>query len=205
MYELKGFPVFIRAIKNFEKVIEVDEILIAAPEESILKYEEILNKFDIKKSVKVVAGGKNRTESVINAYRFCDKKTRFIAVSDGARPFTKPEFIRACIKNAGVFGASVLGVNVKDTIKIADGDMIIDTPDRRKLFAVQTPQIFSRENFVRGVQFAVDHDLSFSDDAAMLEAVGIRSNITLSDYKNIKITTSEDIIIANAFAEGYDV
>ncbi|MDR0903891.1 MAG: 2-C-methyl-D-erythritol 4-phosphate cytidylyltransferase [Ruminococcus sp.] len=205
LYELRGIPVFIRAIRNFEVIDEILEIIIAAPEKLISNFDEILSKFDIKKPIKVIAGGKNRTESVINAYKFCDKNARLIAVSDGARPFTNPEFIRACIKDANIFGASVLGVNVKDTIKIADGDMIIDTPDRRKLFAVQTPQIFSREYFVRGVQFAVDHDLDFTDDAAMLEAVGIKAHITISDYKNIKITTPEDIIIAAAFAEEYDV
>ncbi|MDR0974633.1 MAG: 2-C-methyl-D-erythritol 4-phosphate cytidylyltransferase [Ruminococcus sp.] len=205
MYMIKGIPIFIRAIKNLDCIKEVDEIIIAAPKNSIDEYEKILEKYEIKKPVKVIPGGENRTESVCKAYNYCNKSSRQIAVSDGARPFTNPEFIRACIKDTNIFGASVLGVNVKDTIKIADDGMILDTPDRRKLFAVQTPQIFNREYFVRGVQFAVDHNLEFTDDASMVEAVGIKVHITPSDYKNIKITTPEDILIANVFAEENDV
>jgi 2-C-methyl-D-erythritol 4-phosphate cytidylyltransferase len=204
MYELECVPVFIRAIKNFDTIDDVVEIVIAAPDERISEYEKIIKKYDLTKPIKVIPGGKTRTESVINAFKNCGKKTRFIAVADGARPFTNPEYIRACIKNASVFGASILGVPVKDTIKIVDDEFIVDTPDRRKLFAVQTPQIFSREIYVKSIQFALDHELEFTDDASMAEAVGVKVHITKSDNKNIKITTPEDIVIARAFAREED-
>jgi 2-C-methyl-D-erythritol 4-phosphate cytidylyltransferase len=204
MYELEGIPVFIRSIRNFEEIEDIFEIVIAAPFDSIYEYDNVIKKHDIKKPVKIVAGGKSRTESVIEAFRNCSKSTRLIAVSDGARPFTSPVYIKDCIKNAGIFGASILGVPVKDTIKIVDDEFIVDTPDRRKLFAVQTPQIFTREVFVKSVQFALDHELEFTDDASMAEAVGIKVHITKSDGKNIKITTPEDIIIAKAFAREKD-
>jgi 2-C-methyl-D-erythritol 4-phosphate cytidylyltransferase len=204
-YELEGVPVFIRSIRNFEEINDIYEIVIAAPTEKISEYEEIVLKHKINIPVQVVAGGKTRTQSVIEAFRNCNKSTKLIAVADGARPFTNPVCIRDCIKNARIFGASILGVPVKDTIKIVDDEFTADTPDRRKLFAVQTPQIFTREIYVKSVQFALDHELDFTDDASMAEAVGVKVHITKSDGRNIKITTPEDLVIAKAFAREKDV
>jgi 2-C-methyl-D-erythritol 4-phosphate cytidylyltransferase len=200
-YDLSGEPVFIHAMRIYDREfdeVEISEIVLAVPKDAISAYEEAVKLAEIKKPVKIVSGGASRTESIINAFRVCDKNTRYIAVADGARPFTDPETVRNCVKNAAVFGASVLGVPVKDTVKIVDDDFIVDTPDRRRLYIVGTPQVFRRDLFVRGVQFALDHDLQFTDDAAMVEAVGVKVHITQSDYRNIKITTKEDLVFAEA-------
>lgn len=127
-----------------------------------------------------------------------DKATRFIAVHDGARPLVDPEHIKKCIRDASVFGGAVLGVPVKDTVKLIDGGMITDTLDRRKLYSIQTPQIFRRDIYVKGINFAQDNELDFTDDCQLAEAVGAKINLTVSDYKNIKITTPEDISIGEA-------
>jgi 2-C-methyl-D-erythritol 4-phosphate cytidylyltransferase len=198
---IDGIPVFIRALRVFDELPDISELVIAAPAALTDTYTSTINENGIKKPFKVVAGGDSRTASVINAFRACNTDTRYIAVADGARPFTNPEFVENCIKDASVFGASVLGTPIKDTLKVVDDEFITDTPDRRRLFAVQTPQIFRRDLFVRGVQFAVDHDLDFTDDAAMVEAVGVKVHITMSDYRNIKITTPEDLIFAEAIAK----
>jgi 2-C-methyl-D-erythritol 4-phosphate cytidylyltransferase len=200
LYNLADVPVFIRALRNFDDINDIIEFIIAVPEEKISEYNNLTEHYGIKKPVTVVPGGETSTASVINAFREADKASRLIAVSDGARPFTAAEHITQCIKDTTVFGASVLGVPVKDTIKIADDGIITDTPDRRKLFAMQTPQIFRRDIFVKGVQFALDHELSFTDDAAMIEAVGAKVHITIADYRNIKITTPEDLALAKVFA-----
>ena len=87
---------------------------------------------------------------------------------------------------------------VKDTIKIVDDGLIVDTPDRRKLYITQTPQIFRKDMYVKGINFANDHELDFTDDCQLAEAVGVKVHMTLSDYRNIKITTLEDLAIAEA-------
>lgn len=119
-----------------------------------------------------------------------------IAVHDGARPLIKPEHIEKTIKDASVFGGAVLGVPVKDTIKVVRDGLIEDTPHRPSLYITQTPQVFKRRLYFEGVDFALEHELDFTDDCQLIEAVGIKVCMTVGDYTNIKITTPEDIKIA---------
>jgi 2-C-methyl-D-erythritol 4-phosphate cytidylyltransferase len=189
--DLSGEPVFLRSARIFEGIDEISEIVFSVAEESKSAFESI--HADLKKPYKIVTGGETRTESVINAVKNCSETTRFIAVHDGARPFAKPETIIQCIKDAAVFGGSVLAVPVKDTIKFADGGIVTDTPDRRKLFIMQTPQIFRRDIFISAVNFAIANSLDFTDDAAMTESVGAKVHLTISDYGNFKITAPEDL------------
>ena len=122
----------------------------------------------------------------------------YVLIHDGARPLVKPEHIEKTIKDASVFGGAVLGVPVKDTIKQVDDGLICDTPDRSRLYITQTPQIFKKKHYFEGVNFAAEHELDFTDDCQLVEAVGVKINMTLSDYRNIKITTPEDMAIAEA-------
>lgn len=200
--ELGGFPVAVRSMLAFENVDEVTEIIVSAREQDIPEFERLAEKFGVTKFKCAVKGGSTRQQSVFAAFMQTDKSTRYIAVHDGARPLVKPEHIRKCIKDASVFGGAALGVPVKDTIKQADGGLIVDTPDRSRLYAVQTPQIFRRDVYVKGINFANDHELEFTDDCQLAEAVGIKVCLTVSDYTNIKITTPEDIAVADALIRG---
>ena len=119
-----------------------------------------------------------------------------VAIHDGARPLVKPEFIETAIKDARVFGGAALGVPVKDTIKLVEDGLIVDTPQRSKLYITQTPQVFKRHVYFEGIDFSLEHDLDFTDDCQLVEALGHKVYMTLSDYTNIKITTPEDIEIA---------
>jgi 2-C-methyl-D-erythritol 4-phosphate cytidylyltransferase len=120
-----------------------------------------------------------------------------IAIHDGARPLVNPEFIEKTIKDARVFGGATLGVGVKDTIKIVEDDLIVDTPHRPSLFACQTPQVFKRKIYFDAVAFALENGLeNLTDDCQLVEAIGKKVFMTKGDYKNIKITTPEDIKIA---------
>ena len=119
-----------------------------------------------------------------------------IAVHDGARPLVNPAHIEKTIKDASVFGGTVLGVPVKDTIKIVHDGLIEDTPHRPSLYITQTPQVFKRRLYFEGVDFALEHELDFTDDCQLMEAIGVKVCMTTGDYKNIKITTPEDIKIA---------
>ena len=162
------------------------------------KVKALAGEYGIGKFSHCAEGGRTRQESVINAVKTAAAESNIIAVHDGARPLAGRDAVRQCIKDAAIFGGAVLAVPVKDTIKEADDGMVRDTPDRRRLFMTQTPQIFEKKGFIRAVNFAIDHSLDFTDDCQMAEAVGIRINITPSDYMNIKITTPEDIVIAEA-------
>lgn len=191
-----GVPVCVRSMLIFEKIDEVTEIIVSAREEDIPLIEKLAEDYKITKFKCAVKGGGTRQQSVFAAFMHTDKSTRFIAVHDGARPFADSEHIKKCIRDASVFGGSVLGVPVKDTVKLVDGGMIADTLDRRKLYSIQTPQIFRRDIYVKGINFAQDHELDFTDDCQLAEAVGAKVNLTLSDYRNIKITTPEDLAVA---------
>lgn len=193
-----GVPVCVRSMLIFEGIDEVTEILVSAREEDIPEIERLAREYGIKKFKCAVKGGETRQKSVFAAFMQTDKPTRYIAVHDGARPFADPESIKKCIRDASVFGGAALGVPVKDTIKTVNGGLIVDTPDRSGLYAIQTPQIFRRDVYVKGVNFALDHELDFTDDCQLAEAVGVKVCVTLSDYGNIKITTPEDIFFGEA-------
>jgi 2-C-methyl-D-erythritol 4-phosphate cytidylyltransferase len=195
---LCGIPVIIRSMLVFEKIDDVSEIIISARECDIDKIISFSKEYNITKLKTVVIGGETRQQSVINALKDVSKETELIAVHDGARPLVSAEHIKQCIKDAAVFGASTLGVPVKDTLKVVDGGLIVDTPDRRKLYITQTPQIFRKKEYYAGVNFAKEHELDFTDDCQLAEAVGVKVNMTLSDYKNIKLTTPEDFAVAEA-------
>lgn len=201
LVELNGIPVAIRSMLAFEGLDEVSEIIVSARESDIPEIEKLANKHGVTKFKCAVAGGETRQQSVLKAFAQVDKATRFVAIHDGARPFVKAEHIRQCIKDASIFGGATLGVPVKDTLKVVDGGLIIDTPNRKQLYITQTPQIFRKDVYVKGINFANDHELDFTDDCQLVEAVGVKVNMTVSDYRNIKITTPEDLAIAKVFLE----
>ena len=195
---LCGIPVIIRSMIIFQGIDEVTEIIAAVRSEDRDIVTQLAEKYGITKFAGCADGGETRQSSVVNALRKVSRETALIAVHDGARPLAKPEFIRQCIRDAAIFGGAALAVPVKDTIKQAEGGIVTDTPDRRKLYITQTPQIFRKKLYFEGVNFAGDHDLDFTDDCQLAETVGGKIHITLSDYRNIKITTPEDMAIAEA-------
>lgn len=198
LYTLDGIPVAVRSMLAFEQIDEVVEIIVSARECDVDEIRNLAEKHGVTKLKAITVGGSTRQESIFKAYSQVSKETRYVAVHDGARPLVDPDNIRKCIKDSSIFGGAVLGVPVKDTIKLVDDGLISDTPERKKLFITQTPQIFRKDVYVKGINFAIDHELDFTDDCQLAEAVGVKVCMTTSDYKNIKITTPEDIAIAEA-------
>lgn len=202
LLELDGIPVAVRSMLAFEQLDEVTEIIASVRECDIDEYKKLAEKYGVTKLKAVVKGGKTRQQSIFNAYKEVSKETRYVAVHDGARPLVSPENIKQCIRDASIFGGAVLGVPVKDTIKNVDDGLITDTPDRRKLYITQTPQIFRKDIYVKGINFANSHELDFTDDCQLAEAVGAKVAMTESSYRNIKITTPEDIAVAEILLKG---
>ena len=183
-------------MQAFQACENVSEIIIVAREDDIPAIQAEAEAAGITKLTACTTGGSTRQESVFNGVRKISKESELVAVHDGARPLVKPEHIEKVIKDASVFGGATLGVPVKDTIKTVDGGLIIDTPPRSSLYITQTPQIFKRRLYFEGIDFALEHGLDFTDDCQLVEAIGGKVAMTVGDYTNIKITTPEDIAIA---------
>ena len=183
-------------MQAFQSCESVSEIIIVAREDDIPAIQAEAEAAGITKLAACTTGGYTRQESVFNGVRKISKESELVAVHDGARPLVKPEHIEKVIKDASVFGGATLGVPVKDTIKTVDGGLIIDTPPRSSLYITQTPQIFKRRLYFEGIDFALEHGLDFTDDCQLVEAIGGKVAMTVGDYTNIKITTPEDIAIA---------
>ena len=183
-------------MQAFESCPEISEIVIVAREADIPAIKQEAESAGITKLKVCTPGGATRQESVINGMRCISDETELVAIHDGARPLVKPEHISKVIKDASVFGGATLGVPVKDTIKTVEGGLITDTPPRKFLYITQTPQIFKRRLYFEGIDFALEHGLDFTDDCQLVEAIGGKIAMTVGDYTNIKITTPEDINIA---------
>lgn len=164
---------------------------------------------------RVVAGGDSRQASVANGIAACDENTTMVAIADGARPLITPADIDRVIDMARQTGAAALGVRVKDTIKVADEQRVIrDTPDRNRLWQVQTPQVFSLPLYREAMAAAEGLDLT--DDCQLVERIGAEVTLVEGSYENLKITTPDDVTTATAIltkrgantmriGHGYDV
>lgn len=183
-------------MQAFQQCESVKEIIIVARESDIPAIKAEAEAAGITKLTACTEGGDTRQQSVIKGVRCASADTELIAVHDGARPLVRPEHIEKTIRDAGVFGGAALGVPVKDTIKMVEDGLITDTPPRKMLYITQTPQVFKRRLYFEGIDFALEHSLDFTDDCQLVEAIGGKIAMTTGDYTNIKITTPEDIRLA---------
>lgn len=180
----------------FQKCDRIAEIIIVARPCDHEALKKTADEQGITKLKTITEGGSTRQESVIKGLKQVSDETKLVAIHDGARPLVDPEHIENVIKDAQVFGGATLGVPVKDTIKVVNDSLITDTPYRPSLYITQTPQVFKKSIYCKAVQFALDHKLDFTDDCQLAEAIGCKVYMTKGDYTNIKITTPEDIEIA---------
>lgn len=198
---LDGIPVILRTLAAVEAVPEIREIVVVTREDRVEEYRRLLGQCSRLRAV--VPGGSTRQESVRNGVRALSPDCTLAAIHDGARPLVTPEVFARCIEAARSCGAATAAVPVKDTIKLADeAGRVLDTPDRSRLWAVQTPQIFDRERYLRAAEEAERRGLSCTDDCQLFEAVGWEVQLVMGDYRNLKLTTPEDFLAAGAYLEG---
>lgn len=191
--------VLARTVKAFEDNQYIDDILVVL-RESELDYfrQEILDKHHFLKVKKLIVGGRERQDSVSNALKQLGQDMDYVLIHDGARPLIKQETINALIEAVDLYGAAVVGVPVKDTIKIVEGNCLIGTPDRSTLFSIQTPQGFKKDMILNAFDKAHEENFYATDEASLLERIGQKVYIVKGDYSNIKITTFEDMAMAEA-------
>ena len=198
MMEIGGEPVLSRTLRAFENAACISKIVIVArgcEVDAIHKASAF-----VTKPLAVSEGGKGRQDSVSNGAALCGD-AEYIAVHDAARPFITPEEIETVCADAEKYGAATLAVPVKDTIKVAAADgTVCATPERSTLRAIQTPQVFRLSLYKEALCLAKNAGKQYTDDCQLIEAAGGKVYLTPGDYKNIKITTPEDLLVAEAFA-----
>ncbi|MFH1576253.1 MAG: 2-C-methyl-D-erythritol 4-phosphate cytidylyltransferase [Candidatus Margulisiibacteriota bacterium] len=194
--EIEGKPILARTIAVFEQTKIIDEIIVVVNQEDV----ERVKKFKYKKLKQVVAGGKERQDSVYNGLRALPADTEIVAIHDGARPFISPEIIEQAVDEALEVGAVVVGVPVKDTIKKVASSQVVSSQDRNELWAAQTPQVFKKDIILKA--YEAQAQAQVTDDAMLVEKLGIPVKMVLGSYQNIKITTPSDLQMAQGILKG---
>ncbi len=198
---LAGAPVLAHTLSAFEKCAAIRDIVLVCREQDILPYTELAKSFGISKLRTVTRGGDSRTASVLAGITAAPEDAALVAVHDGARPLVSEAVITEAVYAAAECGAAAPVVPVKDSIKrIEDGRIAADVP-RDTLAAVQTPQVFGRAVLTRALQAAARENRTFTDDCAAVEAMGQAVRATHGSYENLKITTPEDILVAEALLQ----
>ena len=198
--EIKGMPVLARTISVFDSCDSISEIIIVTRTDKVSEYEDYKAKFGFSKEYSVVIGGESREDSVLNGINALKENYDKVLIHDAARPLISQDVIRS-VCEALVSNDSVsCGVKVKDTIKTINEDMmVVNTLNRNALISIQTPQGVSVSLFKES---ASKNTLSqFTDDTSVVEALGAKTRIVEGDYRNIKITTPEDLKLAEMFLE----
>ena len=193
---LDGVPVLAWTLRALNEAELVDEIVVAVREEDLLSTGDLCKIYGISKPVKIVRGGDTRLDSVLAASLECREDAAFLAVHDGARPLASPALIDRTIALARRTNAAAPAVPVKDTVKLVRDGVVVSTPPREDLRAVQTPQGFEASLLRAALQAARDAGGAVTDDCAAVERLGKEVHLTEGDYENIKITTPEDLLLA---------
>ena len=199
MAELKGEPMILRTVRTFQDCDAISEIVIVTREDLIVPITELCR--NMPKVTAVVPGGKSRQESVGFGLDALSDKVKLAAVHDGARPLITWQVIDRAVRAANSYGAAAPAIPVKDTIKVVEGRVVKNTPDRATLFAVQTPQVFDFDLLRGALKKAQMDGAAVTDDCSAVELMGMSVKIVEGDEHNIKVTTPMDLKIAEMLLE----
>ena len=201
--ELKGYPVLYYSLKTFEDSFVDDIILVCGEKDISFCQKEIVEKYQLRKVKKIVAGGKERYQSVQKGIQAIENSD-YVYIHDGARPFLTQDVLARVQEKVEKCNACVVGMPVKDTIKIADEEgNIKDTPDRNYVWQIQTPQVFSYDIIKTAYEkIESSSETNFTDDAMVVEKMlHYPIKLVMGSYENIKITTPEDMKIGELFCD----
>ena len=196
--EILGAPVLAYSLTAFQNCTCIDEIVIVAREESLGRVSELCRNYGVSKAANVITGGTTRLESVMNGLLAVSKKTELAAIHDGARPCVTDAVIARTVGEAMEFYAAAPGIPVRSTLKRVGGRVIVETVDRDDLYEIQTPQVFDADLIKAALASAIKKGVEATDDCMAVEMLGVPVHITEGSPYNIKITTKEDIAIAEA-------
>lgn len=198
---LKGKPILVYSLEIFERCSLVEGIIVVAPEALRADFEKVIGSYRLKKVKAIVPGGKTRSESVSHGLKAVSPATEFVVVHDAARPLTTLKLVEEALTVCYRESAVIAAVPVKPTIKrVNPQDRTVEaTLDRDLLWEVQTPQVFARDILVKAHE--AGGGIEATDDAALVERLGVKVTVVMGDYRNIKVTTPEDLKIAEALLD----
>ncbi len=197
-------PMLAHTLLVFQRASEIDEIIPVLSEEDMETcLQDIIEQYHITKVKTLVVGGKERQDSVANGLKKLEKDASIVMVHDGVRPFVTNEMIRESIEFAKKGECVVAGVPIKDTIKEVDDKRVVrNTLERSRLWAIQTPQTFPVKILKRAYSESYKHNVYGTDDSTLVERIGVPVRVIMGSYDNIKITTPEDLILAEEILKG---
>ena len=199
MANIGGEPMIVRTVRTFQNCAAIKEIVVVTRPDLMQSIMGLCR--DFNKVTAVVAGGKDRQESVELGLNALSSKVKLAAIQDGARPLITDAVIDRTVRAAGSYGAAAPAIPVKDTIKTVTGGVVINTPDRSTLQAVQTPQVFDYDMLRGALKKARQEKAAITDDCSAVELMGFSVKIVEGDERNIKITTPMDLKIAEMLLE----
>ena len=199
MAPLGGEPMIVRTVRAFQNCDAIASIVIVTREDLIRPIAGLCK--DVDKVTAVVAGGSSRQESVHLGLNALPEGTKLAAVHDGARPLISWQVIDRVVRAANTYGAAAPAIPVKDTIKVVSGGLVQETPDRARLQAVQTPQVFDFDLLRGALKKAEADGASVTDDCSAVERTGMKIKIVEGDERNLKVTTPMDLKIAELLLE----
>lgn len=195
---LEDRPVLLRTLEALSASERIQEIVVVTREDLLVPVSKLCKDGALDKVTKIVVGSDSRTGSVLKGIQEVSERASLIAIHDGARPLVTADLIDEAVQAAERWSAAAPAVPVKDTIKEADDGRVTATPDRSRLFAVQTPQVFEADLIRGALGKAAADGAELTDDCAAVERLGIPVVLTSGSYENIKITTPADLAVAGA-------
>ena len=199
MASLGGEPMILRTVRTFQECDCISEIVIVTRPDLIQAISQLCRGFSKVRTV--LAGGSSRQESVERGLSGLSNKVQLVAIHDGARPLISWQTIDRAVRAGNSYGAAAPAIPVKDTVKVVNGGIVSETPDRSRLQAVQTPQVFDLELLKAALKKAKDDGAELTDDCSAVERMGMSVKIVEGEERNIKVTTPMDLKIAQMLLE----
>ncbi|MGQ9570994.1 MAG: 2-C-methyl-D-erythritol 4-phosphate cytidylyltransferase [Thermodesulfovibrionales bacterium] len=195
-HHLGGEPLIVWTIRALESAEEIEEIIPVLRKEDIQRGIDVFKGYNLSKIKRIATGGKERQDSVYNALKLINDSSCVVLIHDGVRPFIEKDLIEKAIKGLEGFDGVVLGIPVKDTIKEVEGGIVKRTLKREVLWSIQTPQVFVFKKLSEAYEMSLKDGFYSTDDSALVERYGGKIKVIMGSYKNIKITTPDDMILA---------
>jgi 2-C-methyl-D-erythritol 4-phosphate cytidylyltransferase len=202
---LDGMPILAHTLRVFQDAPFIDGIYLVSPEQEIpYCRSEVVERYGFSKVKALVAGGSERQHSVMNGLSAMEgvAEDDLVLIHDGVRPFVPVAVLKEAAEAAAEFGGAVVAVPAKDTIKVARGGLVAETPPREELWLAQTPQAFRYGLILDAYRSAAEAGYLGTDDGSLMERLKLPVKVVMGDYRNIKITTPEDMLLAEAFLKG---
>lgn len=202
-YEIDDTPVIALTIRALESSSQISEIILVVPERLIPDYMQMVSDFRFRKVSVITKGGATRQESVASGISHVNEKCEYICIHDGARPFVTDDIIDDCIRGALACGAASAAIKTKDTVKEVDENgFVVYTPPRDYLYLTQTPQVFELSLYKEALAAAKE---DYTDDCQLIEAIDHKVLLTTGSSLNLKLTTPEDLLIAESIYDSLEI